>query len=286
MIVYAVISRSTDGIVLVESSTKGLGGNAPQVTGMLLESLKANADLVSDGKRKTFVQRNDVERSSSGVGGTGAADDWNPFTAFADWACGLDMAVNSSSASKELNLDHFFHVYCFDKVFYICLSDDVEPRLQAVNFAFLNQIQEEFTRQYASHRIKKANAYSMDKSFSRQLGSIMHRYNTNQSTMARGDKINSLHAEVDDLKTVMGRNINVMLTRGENLDELVEKSEMLRGETVVFKKRSTELKRILWTRNYKYMSILALFVLALIYFMAAAVCGPFFQRCGFKNGDG
>lgn len=266
MIIYAVISRASDGQALVESSSSSLSGNVPQVTGLLLDTLKSNPDHVPNGTRKTFVHRNDEEQAFCG-----AMDDWNPFKSF---------AVNADpSPPVSSDLDYFFHVLHVDLVFYVCLSDDSQARKQAINFSFLDQVHQEFSSQYASHKIKRANAYSMEKSFSPQLRSIMHHYNTNHSSMGRDQNVEALHAQVDDLKAVMGRNINIMLNRGEKLDDMVEQSEMLMDEANVFKKTSKDLKNTVWWQNQKYILLIGSCVLALIYLLAANACGITMSRC-------
>ena len=60
MIVYSVIARTKDAVVLAEFSSDNLmSGNAPQVTIALMEHLRDNPHLLRDGEMKTFVHNNE-----------------------------------------------------------------------------------------------------------------------------------------------------------------------------------------------------------------------------------
>ena len=111
MIVYAVICRATDAVVLAEHSTDSLSGNAPQVTIALIQHLKDNPDIVNDGELRTFVHSsNDME------------DDF--FSDFLN-VCSMNVGLDEMDES-------YFHLYLKDGVFYCCISDDPDTRDQKV----------------------------------------------------------------------------------------------------------------------------------------------------------
>jgi len=60
MIVYSIVARTVDGIVLAEATTLGLEGNHPQITRELIATLQGNPTLVPIGNRKTFVYHDDI----------------------------------------------------------------------------------------------------------------------------------------------------------------------------------------------------------------------------------
>lgn len=187
------------------------------------------------------------------------------------------MAAQATVTGNDL--DYYFHVFHSDAVYYVCLSDDKAGRAHAINFTFLEEAEREFRSRYTKHKIKKAHAYSMEKYFSPKLRSLMHHYNTNRSTMQQDNKVAELHSEIDNLKLVMGQNINVMLNRGENLDQLVDQSEALEMETKVFRKRTDNLKKQMKSKSHIYTIILVFFVLVLCFAIAASICGGDFSRC-------
>jgi hypothetical protein len=232
MILYAVIARSKDGTVLVESTIGGVEGNFPQITVELLQRVVATSnwnsvlgtlestakeELLPEGSRRTFICRHD-EGFLGGI-----------FSGVANWGCG---DAESGSANED-SLDYYFHLCRGQDVICLCISDDTDPRYHTVNFNCMDDSQSKFTSSYSPSKITKAKAYEMDKQFKRELGKIVHYYNENRNKFARQDKVDQMLNQVDDLKGVLGRNISMVLKRGENLDELMEQSEdMMRNSQV------------------------------------------------------
>ena len=151
------------------------------------------------------------------------------------------------------------------------------------NFAFLQAVARDFTGIYSARRIKNCNAYALDKDFSPKLRSTMHYYNINHTRLSRDQQVNQLMAKVEDLKSVLGRNIELMLERETQLDALMAKSEMARRDSLVFKKRSVKLKNHFWWKSYKLWILIALTLLVFVYTMITASCGIRFQYCRGSN---
>ncbi len=116
MLLYSIIARSSDGIVLVEATTAGVEGNHPQITNQLVQKLIANPSLIPLGVRKTFV--NNVHEGLSRDDTSGNEDGdiemkgfWNGWGA-------------EEIYYEQESLEHFFHVQRDESVYFICLSDD------------------------------------------------------------------------------------------------------------------------------------------------------------------
>lgn len=236
MILYAVIARSKDGTVLVESTIAGVEStNFPQVTVEVLQRVvatsnwnsalgtiesSAKVELLPDGTKRTFVQRHD----EGFLGGllSGVAVQWGCLNGDAE-------AWNN----REDCLDYYFHMCRGHGIICLCISDDTDARYHAVNFNFLDDAQSKFTSAYSPSKIAKAKAYEMDKQFSRELGKLIHYYNENRNKFARHDKVDILLDKVDDLREVLGRNISMILERERRLDDLIEQSENMMMDTKV-----------------------------------------------------
>jgi len=117
MIIYTVICRVKDIAVLVEVSTPGLAGNAPQVTIQLLTHLRDHPDMLVEGEYKTLVHSNR------------APDDF--FSMFLE-SC-TSAFTDDDDGSVE---DYFFHLLLKNGVFYCCISDDPDFRDQKVYVPF------------------------------------------------------------------------------------------------------------------------------------------------------
>uniref|UniRef100_A0A7R9WY67 V-SNARE coiled-coil homology domain-containing protein n=1 Tax=Craspedostauros australis TaxID=1486917 RepID=A0A7R9WY67_9STRA len=265
MIVYFVICRSQDAAVLVEMATEALRGNAPQVTTALMEHLRDHPQQAPEGDLKTFVQRNGAE---------GEDDIFNMFMN----ACTVAVRTSATMDLGDVE-EHYFHLLHDDGVFYCCLSDDDELRKQKVNFAFLQAISKDFKAKYSTRKVKKAHAYAMDKDFAPTVRSVMHYYNTNHNELSRNQQIEKLKAQVEDLGDIMGRNLNLLLEREVKFDRLVDKSEQMKRDSLVFKKRAKKVKRQTMWKSYKLSILIGLFCVFSLYSILTAACGFTFEKC-------
>mmetsp|Transcript_15636 Transcript_15636/g.31762 ORF Transcript_15636/g.31762 Transcript_15636/m.31762 type:complete len:327 (+) Transcript_15636:114-1094(+) len=326
MILYTLVARSKDGVILVESTLSGVEGNYPQVSVELLKtvvsSFRMNSgvlgetnihnsveELLPDGGRKTFVQRHD-EPLFGGILG-----------AFTEGNCGFFSNINGANEDVESGngasgynanqksgeLDYYFHLIRRSNIICLCISDDLDIRYHEVNYNFLEDVKDKFMKNYSSHRVAKAKAYDMDKSFRIELGKLLHFYNENRGSMIRNDKVNILLTKADDLKLVLGRNIKMTLARENKLNALVDQSEEMLSETKVtrlnvsililflclaifdnyfclgskvFTKRSSTLKTKMVRSNMSYYVYALTFGVLVLYLFIGGICGYNFSKCG------
>eukprot|EP00956_Cyclotella_meneghiniana_P022929 scaffold43948_cov49-Cyclotella_meneghiniana.AAC.2 len=260
MILYMVIARAKDGAVLVESTLGGVEGNFPQITIEVLKRIVSTSDwnsalgtlpssssveLLPPGGQRTFVQRHDDGGMFGGL-----------FSGVASpWGCNAN-ADDVESGVMEDTLDYYFHLSRDDNgLICLCISDDVDPRYHTVNFHCLHDAQTKFTSMYSPSKVTKAKSYEMDKTFHKELGKLMHYYNENRNTFARYDKVNSLLNQVDDLTSLLGRNIEMVLERETKLDDLAIKSETLVKDVKVFRKKSVILKKKVRRDYFKWYCV-------------------------------
>lgn len=261
MIVYAVICRAKDAIVLAEHSSDSLmSGNAPQVVIALMEHLRDNPNLIQDNDMKTFVHNN-----------AEAEDDF--FQDFMN-VCAMQTEIQDASVDE-----HYFHLYLKDGVTYCCISDDPDTRDQKVNFAFLQQIQQEFSKQNRFRIISMANAYGMDKKFAPNFRSALHYYNINHSTLRQDDKVTAMMAQVEDMKDVMGRSIQLSMRRAANLERMLQKTDEMEADIQVFYKKAKVIKKRKKKQYYRVYAAMAAMFFFFVYLMMAAACG-FKLECG------
>lgn len=70
--------------------------------------------------------------------------------------------------------------------------------------------------------------------------------NKNETT-----KLNEVQNQLDEAKSIMVKNISSTLERGENLEIIMDKSELLRENSQSFNKNSKKLKRREQLKNLK-----------------------------------
>ncbi|XP_074419620.1 vesicle-associated membrane protein 8 [Larus michahellis] len=92
-------------------------------------------------------------------------------------------------------------------------------------------------------------------------------------TGSAGDsgRVRALQQEVEGVKTIMTQNVERILARGENLEQLHSKSQDLEATSEHFKTTSQKMARRYWWKNVKLLVILGLvgaIVLILIILLA------------------
>ena len=112
-------------------------------------------------------------------------------------------------------------------------------------------------------------------SFSRNLRNEVDFYNGPQA-----DKIKKLQSDIDGVKDVMMQNLDVIIQRGDKIDNLVEKSGNLAAESDTFFTQSNTLKNKRWWKNVRLV-LAIVFVVALVIFIIVMIAcgGPKFEKC-------
>lgn len=162
--------------------------------------------------------------------------------------------------------DYFFHYVCENGIIYMCITDNEFERSRA--FLFLNEVKRRFQSNYGP-TANSAIAYSLNAEFARILANEMKYYSESRDV----DTISKVHGQVDELKNIMVKNIDNLVTRGEKLDVLVEKTEILNSGSVSFRQTSRNLARSMFWKNIKLYVIIGVVITVIIYFIISMACG-------------
>eukprot|EP00592_Proboscia_alata_P020555 CAMPEP_0194417394 /NCGR_PEP_ID=MMETSP0176-20130528/16487_1 /TAXON_ID=216777 /ORGANISM="Proboscia alata, Strain PI-D3" /LENGTH=249 /DNA_ID=CAMNT_0039223271 /DNA_START=174 /DNA_END=919 /DNA_ORIENTATION=+ len=224
-----MISRFSDAIVLVESTVPDVEGNFPQVTRTIIEKLRFMD--IPDGARRTFVDNQRQESSSDSA----------VHEPFYEGVWGMMNCNFDSPDVNQSNDEYFFHVAKDDGLVYLMLSEEIGK--DSRNFSFLEELRSKFTKKFSKYKISRSNAFGMEKTFTREISSLMHFYNTHPNEGLSSEKsAEIMTAKVDDLKSVLGSNIRLMLKRESNIEALMQKTEQMEIEANIFTK-NTQLAR-------------------------------------------
>jgi len=123
------------------------------------------------------------------------------------------------------------------------------------NYGFLEAVRKELTDKFSADKLEKARAYELEKSFSPLLSNFLHYFNTNPDAGSTDAKVIVLAAHVEDLKGVIGDNIQILLRRGECIESLASKAVDLEDQATVFKKRSSVAKETVKRKYHKMLFI-------------------------------
>lgn len=87
---------------------------------------------------------------------------------------------------------------------------------------------------------------------------------SNQQPLPGGTKIKEIQNEVDQLATVMQSNINKVIERGDRMDTLTERSELLTSRANEFRINSRNVRRKYWWENFRFQLIIGTAALAIV----------------------
>lgn len=153
----------------------------------------------------------------------------------------------------------------FSGLTYLCMSDQDFSRPLA--FQFLNDIKDRFQATYGD-RAKTAIAFAFNADFARVLQAQMEKYNS------EGDpKITKIRQQIGEVKDVMLENIDRVLLRGEKIELLVDKTEMLEQHAFKFHRGARTLRRQMCLKNVKWMIAIIVVLAIIIYVILAISCG-------------
>jgi Regulated-SNARE-like domain len=204
VLIYAVVCRATDAVVLSEACDKDLKSSIGPAFLELLEHLR-DQHLLVEGDRQTFVQK-DEESTINAV-----VDDFLSHF-MRSCSAALGDAEDNLTPGESADMDYYFHIFRRNDVYYGCLGDDARLPYQKVHFAFLEQVANEFSKRYWGSRIKSAKPYGMDSTFLPTLRSAMHYHNMNADTLKQDDKVKHLLAKTDSVQNLLGRNLKYVHT--------------------------------------------------------------------------
>ncbi|XP_051506397.1 vesicle-associated membrane protein 7 isoform X1 [Myxocyprinus asiaticus] len=163
---------------------------------------------------------------------------------------------------------YLFHYICHERIVYLCITDDEFERSRA--FCFLNEVKKRFQTTYGS-RAQTALPYAMNSEFSSMLAAQMKHHSDQRGS----DRLTETQMQVDDLKGIMVRNIDLVAQRGEKLELLIDKTENLVDSSVTFKTTSRNLAHAMCMKNLKLTAIVIIVVLVVLYVIVTAACGGF-----------
>lgn len=101
------------------------------------------------------------------------------------------------------------------------MADDAAGR--RMPFAFLSDLQRRFLSQESS---SSATSFG---SFSPVISSLMHTYNTNPPT----DELTRAQNELNQVKDIMVQNVEQILSRGERIELLVDKTDNMASQVSI-----------------------------------------------------
>ncbi|KAJ2084332.1 Vesicle membrane receptor protein (v-SNARE) [Coemansia sp. RSA 988] len=85
------------------------------------------------------------------------------------------------------------------------------------------------------------------------------------------NKAQAVQLKIDDAVDIMNQNIQQLNDRGDKLEDVVDKSERLRGETEMFQRSAVRVRKKMWWNNMKWKIIIGVCILIVILVIVLSV---------------
>jgi len=97
------------------------------------------------------------------------------------------------------------------------------------------------------------------------------------------EPVAQLRQQVNDVSDVMRQNVNKVIERGEKLEDLQERSEILEATSNQFQQQATRVKKKMWWQNFKMKIILAVVIIVIIAVLVVVIIA---STGGFNSSGG
>lgn len=96
---------------------------------------------------------------------------------------------------------------------------------------------------------------------------------TGQQPLPGQSKLKELQSDVNQLTSVMQSNINKVLERGDRMDTLNERSELLSNRANEFRINARNVRRKFWWQNVRFQLLLAVVIITFVVILIYAIRG-------------
>ncbi|KAA8494532.1 Vesicle-associated membrane protein [Porphyridium purpureum] len=149
------------------------------------------------------------------------------------------------------------HFECDPVCVYMTMCDPSYPQRTA--FQLLTEFRDEFSAEFGP-AVRGARDGEMNKSGKRMVKAFMETYDQARNV----DQLEGVKYQVDEVKGVMENNIQQALNNQENLDTLVDKTDVMRNEASNFQRSSQAAKNKFWWQNTTFMVLIVIAAIVLV----------------------
>lgn len=119
-------------------------------------------------------------------------------------------------------------------------------------FAFLSELQRRFDDSpSASSSINDVPAGGLQSAFGKEIAALVEEYNTAPPT----DELRRARGELAQVQDIMVQNVEQILSRGERIELLVDKTDNMASQATAFRRGARTVRRQQFWRNQKIMML-------------------------------
>ncbi|KIM43750.1 hypothetical protein M413DRAFT_443656 [Hebeloma cylindrosporum] len=172
---------------------------------------------------------------------------------------------------------YLFHYISEGGYTYLVMADNSAGR--RMPFAFLGDLQRKFTSAPSSSSSDEIPAYGLQGSLAPIIAGLMHTYNTAPPS----DELSRAQNELNQVKDIMVQNVEQILSRGERIELLVDKTDVIAGQATAFRRGARTVRRQMWWKNKKVLGLSVLMGLFLLWILLAQICGAGLNHCSSSS---
>ena len=125
-------------------------------------------------------------------------------------------------------------------------------------FAFLAELQQKFTASaLPSSSTSDTPAYALQGTFGPVIAQLMNTYNTSPPS----DELSRAQSELAQVKNIMVQNVEQILSRGERIELLVDKTDNMASQATAFRRGARTVRRSMWWKNTRILMLSVLVAL-------------------------
>lgn len=167
---------------------------------------------------------------------------------------------------------HYFHFVVSEGITFMCMAD--AKTKHRVAFTFLESIRDEFLSMFGEVA-HTALAFSLNEPFCRVLQQRMNEFNVEDA-----DELKQVRSQIDGLKDIMIDDIEKILERGEKIELLVDRTESLNNQGIIFRKSAKATNRSMKWRKIRMYILFMTVGIGIALFVAISICGGVtFNKC-------
>ena len=165
--------------------------------------------------------------------------------------------------SYESN-SHVYHILVSGQLRYVCVTDKVFDR--QVAFAFLKELERQLVSTGLQERAEYVGPYALRQGFGSVMNAQLRKYSS------CGDQLSRLQDRVNDLTGVMTKNIEEVVCRGENMEDLTDRCNLLARSCTDSRHDSSDKRRkIIFWKSVKMWVILTIVLVVILLIIAAVI---------------
>ncbi|SNX81596.1 related to vesicle-associated membrane protein 7 [Melanopsichium pennsylvanicum] len=168
---------------------------------------------------------------------------------------------NSSKLSYAFQ-EWLFHYVSQDGMVYMAVADAESGR--RVPFTFLAHVQKKFLSSFEIPSTENESTSTDYSDLTETLSALVTQFNQSPDSV---DAIVQAKNELAGAKDIMTQNVEQILSRGERIELLMDRTDNAANQSMAFRRRAVGLRRQMWWKNVKVVSLAGFSGLVLLFFL-------------------